>query len=53
MRQAMKIGPFMAAYKYVGTLIDAPLGRMKAPLSEVSESDKGKILEILNEQHML
>lgn len=52
-RQAMKIGPFMAAYKYVGTLIDAPLGRMKAPLSEVSESDKGKILEILNEQHML
>lgn len=52
-RQAMKIGPFMAAYKYVGTLVDAPLGKMKAPLSEVSEGDKKKILEILNEQHML
>ena len=52
-RQALKVGPFMAAYKYVGTLINAPLGRMKAPLSEVSESDKKKILEILNEQQML
>lgn len=52
-RQAMKIGPFMAAYKYVGTLVNAPLGRMKAPLSEVNESDKNKILEILNEQRML
>lgn len=52
-RQALKIGPFMAAYKYVGTLVNAPLGKMKAPLSEVSEGDKKKILEILNEQHML
>ncbi len=52
-RQALKIGPFMAAYKYVGTLVNAPLGKMKAPLSEVSEEDKGKILEILNEQNML
>lgn len=52
-RQAMKVGPFMAAYKYVGSLVGAPLGRMKAPLSEVSESDKQKILSILNEQKML
>lgn len=52
-RQAMKIGPFMAAYKYVGTLVNAPLGRMKAPLSEVSESDKSKIQEILKEQQMI
>lgn len=52
-RQALKVGPFMAAYKYVGALVDAPLGRMKAPLSEVSESDKSKILDILNEQCML
>lgn len=52
-RQAMKVGPFMAAYKYVGTLVDAPLGIMKAPLSEVSESDKSKIVEILREQQML
>lgn len=43
----------MAAYKYVGTLINAPLGKMKAPLKEVSESDKNKILEILKEQQML
>ena len=52
-RQAMKIGPFMAAYKYVGSLVGAPLGKMKAPLSEVNESDKQKILAILNEQGML
>lgn len=52
-RQALKVGPFMAAYKYVGMLVNAPLGKMKAPLSEVSESDKDKILEILNEQCML
>lgn len=52
-RQALKVGPFMAAYKYVGALINAPLGKMKAPLSEVSESDKKKIREILEEQNML
>lgn len=52
-RQAMKIGPFMAAYKYVGGLVGAPLGRMKAPLSEVSETDKKKIVEILEEQGMI
>ncbi|GKH46294.1 MULTISPECIES: dihydrodipicolinate synthase family protein [Anaerotruncus] len=52
-RQAMKIGPFMAAYKFVGELVGAPLGRMKAPLSEVSESDKQKIVTILKEQEML
>ena len=43
----------MAAYKYVGTLVNVPLGRMKAPLSEVSENDKKKIKDILNEQQML
>lgn len=52
-RQALKVGPFMAAYKYVGTLVNAPLGKMKAPLSEVSEDEKKKICDILNEQHML
>ena len=52
-RQAMKVGPFMAAYKYVGSLVGAPLGKMKYPLSEVSESDKQKILSILKEQEML
>ncbi|MDD2981344.1 MAG: dihydrodipicolinate synthase family protein [Hespellia sp.] len=52
-RQAMKVGPFMAAYKYVATLVNAPLGKMKEPLSEVSESDKCKILEILKEQQMI
>lgn len=52
-RQAMKVGPFMAAYKYVGTLINAPLGKMKAPLSDVSESNKSKIRELLQKQQML
>lgn len=39
-REALKIGPFMAAYKYVGEKIGHPLGKMKRPLSEVSNKDK-------------
>ncbi len=52
-RQALKIGPFMAAYKYVGELIGSPLGKMKWPLSEISESEKEKIKAILIEQEMI
>ena len=52
-RQALKIGPFMAAYKYVGNLKGTPLGSMKWPLSELSESEKGKVNIILKEQNMI
>lgn len=52
-RQALKIGPFMAAYKYVGQLVGAQLGRMKWPLSELNDVEKQKVTDILNEQNML
>lgn len=52
-RQAMKVGPFMAAYKFIGERVGVPLGKMKAPLKELSEADKTKILTILEEQNMI
>jgi 4-hydroxy-tetrahydrodipicolinate synthase len=52
-RQALKIGSFMAAYKYVGNLIGSPLGRMRYPLSELSEIEKEKVKDILIEQNMI
>ena len=52
-RQALKVGPFMAAYKYVGNLIGAPLGRMKYPLTELNDSEKEKVKVILSEQGMI
>ena len=52
-RQALKVGPFMAAYKYVGNLIGAPLGRMKYPLTELNDSEREKVRAILSEQGMI
>ncbi len=52
-RQALKVGPFMASYKYVGNLIGAPLGRMKFPLTELNDSEQEKVKAILSEQGML
>jgi len=52
-REALKIGPFMSAYKYVGSLTGSPLGKMKYPLSEVNNAEKEKIVEILKEQCLL
>jgi len=52
-RQALKIGPFMAAYKYVAGEIGAPLGRMKWPLNELSQAEKVKVTAALAEEGML
>lgn len=52
-RQALKVGPFMGAYKYVSELIGSPLGKMKAPLREVSEADKVKIKDMLARENMI
>jgi 4-hydroxy-tetrahydrodipicolinate synthase len=52
-RQALKVGPFMAAYKFVGNCFGTPLGRMKQPLSELSEAEKNKITALLKEQGMI
>ena len=52
-RQALKIGPFMAAYKYAGNLFGTPLGKMKYPFSELTEDEKTKVKAILVEQGMI
>lgn len=52
-REAMKVGPFMAAYKFVSERIGAPYGYMKAPLEEVSSDDKLKILKVLEDMEMI
>jgi 4-hydroxy-tetrahydrodipicolinate synthase len=52
-RQGLKVGPFMAAYKYASTITGSPLGQMKYPLSELSEKEKASVREILEEQKMI
>ncbi|MDR2908948.1 MAG: dihydrodipicolinate synthase family protein [Oscillospiraceae bacterium] len=52
-RQAMKIGPFMAAYKYVGKLTGHSFGSMRYPLSELSEKEKQAVTARLEELCML
>lgn len=52
-RQALKIGPFMAAYKFVGNSFGIPLGLMSAPLSELTDGEKEKVKAILVEQNMI
>ena len=52
-RQALKIGPFMAAYKYASQLTGTPLGRMRSPLSELSDAEKEKIKTLLKKEEMI
>lgn len=53
-RKALKIGPFMDAYKYVSTLTGgANLGEVRGPLSVLSSSEKEKIVAILKEEEMI
>ncbi len=52
-RQALKVGPFMSAYKFVAQLNRTPLGKVKAPLSEVNDAEKAKIVELLTKENML
>jgi dihydrodipicolinate synthase/N-acetylneuraminate lyase len=42
-RSALKIGPFMAAYKHAAGKIGLPMGKMKAPLSELGSADIEKV----------
>jgi len=42
-REGIKIGPFMAAYKYVARKIGHPMGYMRAPFVEINEADAEKI----------
>ena len=52
-RKALKVGPFMAAYKYVGTLNGAPLGCVKRPMADVNDAEKAKIRDLLEKENML
>lgn len=52
-RQALKVGPFMAAYKFVGGLVGNPLGRVKKPLSDLSEKEMETIRGMLSNEGLL
>lgn len=52
-REALKTGPFMAAYKYAARLTGRSLGYMRAPLQEVSEEQGAKIEKILQDEGMI
>lgn len=44
-RTALKGAPFLAGYKYAASLIDLPLGIVRAPLADASDAEKAKIKE--------
>lgn len=52
-REALKCGPFMAAYKYVSERLGRSLGRMRKPLAYVSEQDRRMIDEKLEKLGLL
>lgn len=52
-RKALKIGPFMAAYKFVGSLIGNPMGTVKKPLTDLNDSEKESILKLLKNESLL
>lgn len=52
-REMLKIGPFMAAYKYVSDKLGRPMGGMKRPMSYVSSQDIQEIDSILTELDLL
>ena len=46
-RETLKIGPFVAGYKYASGLVGVPLGSMRKPLAELNDAEKAKIKEKL------
>jgi 4-hydroxy-tetrahydrodipicolinate synthase len=52
-REMLKIGPFMAAYKYVSNKLGRPMGGMKRPMAYVSSQDMQEIDAILSELGLL
>lgn len=52
-REALKCGPFMAAYKYVSHRLGRPLGGMRKPLSYVSNQDQAVIDQKLQDLGLL
>jgi 4-hydroxy-tetrahydrodipicolinate synthase len=52
-REALKIGPFMAAYKYVGAKVGTPLGVVKPPLAGLNEKEMDAITSGLSAEGLL
>ncbi|WP_028708755.1 dihydrodipicolinate synthase family protein [Propionicicella superfundia] len=52
-RSALKIGPFMAAYKHVARLIGHPLGTPRPPLTGLTEQQAAKVESLLRQEDML
>ena len=47
LREGIKIGPFMAAYKYVARKTGHPLGFMRAPFCDLREAEQAKVDAIM------
>ncbi|MEM3565122.1 MAG: dihydrodipicolinate synthase family protein [Candidatus Jordarchaeaceae archaeon] len=52
-REILKIGPFMAGYKFVSGLMGHPMGTMKVPLSDLSDEEKDKIKRSLAQEGLI
>ena len=52
-REALKIGPFMAAYKYVGAKVGNPLGVVKRPLAGLNEKEMDAVTSCLSAEGLL
>lgn len=52
-RDALKSAPFLAGYKYAGSLVGIPLGTVRYPLSDATDSQKETIKNNLNKLGLL
>jgi 4-hydroxy-tetrahydrodipicolinate synthase len=52
-RNILKIGPFMAGYKYAAALIGHPMGMVKEPLVDLNEQERAMIKEGLAKEGLL
>lgn len=52
-RDALKSAPFLAGYKYAGSLVGVPLGTVRYPLSDATDSQKETIKNNLSKLGLL
>jgi 4-hydroxy-tetrahydrodipicolinate synthase len=52
-RSALKIGPFMAAYKYAARLIGADLGQSRSPLRELTAEEASQVKAALQAEGLV
>lgn len=53
LREVLKIGSFMAGYKYAAELIGIPMGKVKRPLTPLTSAQKDKLTNDLKELAMI